>query len=266
MTQHIDMIEDMIKVLHPPQTTRPIRLLKESVKEEALARIGYFVTTRRRGKEVDRWAVLNWFVQIANEDFATMSPLRLKQKLAEYLALELGAVFDFESGVFNNDPISSDNLLQLQATVKQYLDQLMSKGSLEAGPFSVTIFLSFPSNIPGTENAKQQESRLYDGVRHYGEHRLMSGDEALIYVMSRCLGQFGDRLRKCPNCAKLFLQKRKVRSKNREGTYCSNSCRTLYGRKRKKAGNAAQTKLKDKKRHTHDSKTRRRASHGKKRR
>jgi hypothetical protein len=263
MTQHIDMIEDMIEVVLPPQTTRPIRLLKESVKEEALARIGYFVTTKRKGKEVDRWAVLNWFVQLANEDFATIPPRKLRQKLAEYLALEYEVVFSFESGVLNNDPI---NLLQLQATVKQSLDQLISKGSLETGPFSVTIFLSFPSNIPGTENAKQQESRLDYGVRPYGEHRLVSGNEALIYVMSRCLGQFGDRLRKCPNCAKLFLQKRKVRSKNREGTYCSNSCRTLYGRKRKKAWNAAQTKLKDKKRHTHDSKTRRRASHGKKRR
>lgn len=260
MTQHIDMIEDMIVVL-PPQSVRPIRLLKESVKEEALARIGYFVTTRRRGKKVDRWAVLNWFVQLANEDFATIPLLKLRQKLAEYLALELEVVFDFESGFFNNDPISSDNLLQLQATVKQSLDQLINKGSLKAGPFMVTIFISFSSNIPGTENAKQQEPRLYSG-----EHHLMSGNEALIYVMSRCLGQFGDRLRKCPNCAKLFLQKRCVRSKNREGTYCSNSCRTLYGRKRKKARNAAQTKLKDKKIHTHDSKTRRRTSHGKKRR
>ena len=258
MTQHFD---DMIEVVLPPQSIRPIRLLKQSVMEEALARIGYFVTTRRKGKEVDRWAVLNWFVQLVNEDLTAVPRHKLTQKLAEYLALELEAVVSFSSGVFNNDPLSSDNLLQLQTTVKQYLDQLINKGHLEAGPFNVTFFVSLSSNNPGSENAKQHEPRLY-----FGEHHLKTGNEALVYVMSRCLWQFADRLRKCPNCAKLFLQKRKVRSKNREGTYCSNSCRTLYGRKRTKAGNTAQTKLKDKKRHIHDSKTRRRASHGKKRR
>lgn len=256
MTQHIAMIEDMLEVLLPPQTTRPIRLLKEPLQEEALARIGYYVTTRRRGKEVDGWAVLNWFVQLANEDFATIPPFRLRQKLAEYLALELAVVFSYESGIFNNDPFSSDNLLQLQATVKQYLDQLINKGRLETGPFSITIYVSLPWNAPELEEPQ---------LKSHDCHQV-TGNESLIYVMSRCLGQFGDRLRKCPYCAKLFLQKRHVRSKNREGTYCSASCRTLYGRKRKKAGNAAQTKLKEKKRYTHDSKTRRRASHGKKRR
>ena len=141
MTQHPDILDEEF-------TAPSSGVLNKLAKGRALARIGYFVTTKRRGEQVDRWAVLNWFVQLANEDLATILPEKLRLKQAEYRTLQEEAIWSFSSGGFNNVPPSLDNFLQLQATVKQYLDQLLNTGSLTTGPFSVTIFIHCPLNIP----------------------------------------------------------------------------------------------------------------------
>lgn len=263
MTQHPDMPDEEF-------TAPSSGVLNALAKERALTRIGYFVTTKRRGKQVDVWAVLNWFVQLANEDLAKIPPTKLKQRVAEYRALQEASVYSFGSGGFSNVPPTLETFLQLQRTVKEDLNQLLRTGSLTTGPFSVKLFVHCPLNSPGVKDANRPTHPIYRG-EYYGakENEGAIGNETLTYVYSRCLQQFGHMLRRCPYCSNLFLQKRLVLSKKREGTYCRDSCRTLSRRKRlkeKKADEAARVKLKSKKRRAHRATTRRRVSHGKKRR
>ena len=264
MTQPPDLPDDEF-------TAPSSGVLNALAKERALTRIGYFVTTKRRGKQVDVWAVLNWFVQLANEDLAKIPPAKLKQRVAEYRALQEASVYSFNSGGHSNVPPTLESFLQLQTTVMEYLDQLLRTGSLTTDPFSVKLFVHCPLNNPGVKDANRPTHPIYSGEYYYGakENEGSIGNETLTYVLSRCLQQFGHMLRRCPYCSNLFLQKRLVLSKKREGIYCRDSCRTLSRRKRlkeKKAEEPARVKLKGKQRRAHHATARRRASHGKKRR
>ncbi|THJ19194.1 MAG: hypothetical protein CAF45_016305 [Nitrospira sp. CG24E] len=261
MTKHPDM---------PDEEFTPLSsgVLNPLAKERALGRIGYYVTTMRRGKEVDYWAVLNWFVQLANEDLTKILPVKLKQRVAEYRTLQEVSPYSFMIGGFNNVPPAIETFRELQTTVKQHLNQLLDTGRLKTGPFSVELSVSLPLNSPEGNDANRQTHRLYYGERFYPPSDEI-GNGTLIYVLSRCLQRFGHMLRRCLYCQNLFLQKRLVLSKRREGKYCEDTCRALSRKRRlkeKKAEEAAQTKLKGRKRRTHDSKTRGRADHGKKRR
>jgi hypothetical protein len=225
--------------------------------ERALARIGYFVTTKRNGKQVDWWAILDWFVKLTTLDLTGIDAKPLREKQAEYRALQETA-----NNRFNSVPPSATLFVQLQAIVKTHLDQAVDQGRLTLGPFPVCITVYFPANIPGFKDANQMKHRVYSG-----EFCETGENEALVYLMGRCLERFGDMLRRCQYCSKLFLQKRRVLSKIREGIYCKDLCRALYRRRWKKAQRAAvaaQAVLKHKKIPTRDSKTRRRASDGEK--
>jgi hypothetical protein len=250
--------------IHDEEWTPPSSgVLRPLAKERALARIGYSVTTKRRGTQIDWWAVLNWFVRLANEDVAETRPEKLREKQSEYRALQEVSIWSVRSGGFDNVPPSLVTFLQLQATVKTHLAQLVDQGRLSLGPFPVNISIFCPSKIPGANEVNHLSQRVYSG-----EHYAVMGVEAMAYLMARCLEHCGDMLRKCLYCQKLFLQERRVRSLRRERVYCSDVHRALASRKRKAERLTTIQKSRKKKAggSSKPSRIRRRVSHGKKRR
>lgn len=218
--------------------------LDPSMKERALARIGYFVTTKRKGRHVDSWAVLNWFVGLTNVDIAELSLIKLSQKQEEFRALQ-------EEGIqhFNNTPPSREAFLQFQGRVNEQLSQLAESGSLTLGPFPIVLLIACGKSTQGLKH------RIYSG-EEYLPFRLPlqkeSGvpkpeqGEGLLFLMGRCLQQNADLLKRCLYCDHLFLQRRRVLSPKREQLHCCHLHRTLASKRRATEQQAAAQLSKEK--------------------
>jgi|CXWL01.1.fsa_nt_gi hypothetical protein len=195
-------------------------LLDPIVRNKALARIGYFDDTKKRGRQVDYRRLLGWFV-----DLATMSPQKLHERYEEVRALQE----EGSGGVTLSEDAASTaaHLPKTQAKLAAYLEQLTTTGRIGFEEFTLNTSIALPRFRPG---ATLPYSILI------GEHVEPLHGKGLLYQFFLALKSAGDRLRQCQHCATLFVQAR------RKQQVCSSRCRTRASRARQKERAARKTK------------------------
>lgn len=213
-------------------------ILDPSIKNAALRRIEYFVTTDRKGEHADVRAILKWFVDLASADLTPMSAEQLKEKVEEYRAIQ-AEVINIEEG----GPPTHEYLAAFQSTIREHLTTLTERGKLTLGPFLVDLSVSvWPGRTPALSSGEHFVPRWF-----YAPQEPPIPGEALTYVLGQCLRQCGDLVKRCEWCKKFFLQARRVRSSRREQKYCGHYHRTLASKKRAADQQEAQRVLRQKK-------------------
>lgn len=180
-------------------------ILDPTDRKKALARIGYFDDTTKRGRQVDYRRLLSWFVELPRKNLAMMGATgKLDELVQEVRALQ-------EEGSSSTDAASTAaHLPKTQATVAAYLTQLTTTGRIEFEAFTLSPSIFIPrfrglSNFPYSL-VSSEPIEPYNG-------------KGLLYLFYLTLKGAGDRLRKCPHCPALFVQAR------RKQEYCSTRCR-----------------------------------------
>lgn len=232
-TSHDATIHHTSPMTHQDQSV----ILDPSVKDAALSRINYFITTVQRGKQADVRAILKWFVDFASAELTAMSAKRLKETGEEYRAIQ-AEVMTIQEG-----PPSQEYLAAFQTTIREHLATLTKRGKLTLGPFLVDLSVSvLPGRTPALSSGEHFVPRWFQGP----QQPPVPG-EALTYVMGQCLRQCGDLVKRCEWCQKFFLQARRVHSSRREQKYCSDYHRTRASKKREADRQEAQRALRHKK-------------------
>lgn len=229
-------------------------ILDPEVRTRALVGIGYFDDTKKQGRQTDYPRLLAWFVKFAGMNLANLSPAEL-----QLLREKIRALQEERFGFTENDASTGQHLSRTHATVAQYMEQLTKTGRIESEEFKVRHSILLPRFSPPPTTPFKHN--LYSG-----EHVEPFNGKGLLYLFFEALKGAGDRLRQCPHCSARFVQA------IRKQRFCGRACQQVASmralRKLNKAPRAATAPavLKHKITPTRDSKTRRRASNGKKRR
>lgn len=239
-------------------------ILDPKVRTRALAKIGYFDDTKKRGRQTDYPRLLAWFVKFAGMNLANLSPAELQLLREEIRALQEER-FDFTE----NDASTAQHVSRAHATVSQYLEQLTKTGRIESEEFKLRTSILLPRFSP-------RPTSPFKHNLYIGEHVEPFDGKGLLYLFFEALKGAGDRLRICPHCSARCVQT--IRKQRFCGRACQQvaSMRALRDKrmKEREAGKLKKTPraatapavLKHKITPTRDPKTRRRASDGKKRR
>ena len=231
-------------------------ILDPEVRKRALARIGYFDDTTKRGRQVDYRRLLDWFMQLVRKNLATMRTTELRELREEVRALqEEGA-----GGVrlTEDDASTAAHLPTTQATVAQYVERLTKTGRIEFEAFTLITSILLPRFRPGATPSS------YKHPLYFGESVEPDHGKGLLYLFYLALKGAGDRLRQCRHCTALFVQAR------RKQQFCTARCRVRALRTRQQkerdGGKTRTPSAKAKKRATHGTKAKKGAKHGTKRR
>ena len=189
-------------------------------RDRALARIGCFDDTKKRGRQDDYRRVLGWFVELPRKNLknlATTNPAKLRELYDEARALQEKGSGDVIQYQFEAD--TAAQLPKIQIKVAEYLERLTTTGRIEFEAFKLCSSIELPRFRPGS---KLPYSILV------GEHVDPLHGKGLLYLFFLALQYAGDRLRECPQCATLFVQAR------RKQQVCSSRCRMRASRARRR--------------------------------
>jgi hypothetical protein len=193
-----------------------------------------------------------------------MSPAEL-----QLLREEIRALQEERFNFMEDDASTAQHVSRTHATVSQYLEQLTKTGRIESEEFKLRTSILLPRFSP-------RPTTPYKHNLYIGEQVEPFDGKGLLYLFFEALKGAGDRLKQCPHCSARCVQAR------RKQRFCGRACQQVASMralrdkrmkeretgKLKKAPRAATAPvvLKRKITPTRDSKTRRRASDGKKRR
>lgn len=225
-------------------------ILDPAVREKALARIGYYLDTKKRGRHVDDQRVLDWFVKLSRKNLATMRPTELRELREEVRALQQEGAGDVAQYQIEAD--TAAQLPKTQTAVAQYLEQLTKTGRIEFEPFTLITSILLPRFRPGATPSS------YKHLVYGGEFVEPDHGKGLLYLFYLALKGAGERLRKCVPCTVLFVQTR------RKQEHCSTRCRVRALRARQQKMREAIKTKRQRRAHAagHTLTTQRRKSHG----
>lgn len=181
-------------------------ILDPTVRKKALARIGYFDDTKKRGRQVDYPRLLGWFVEFSRKNLKNPETMNLA-------VLEVRTLQGEEAGGVRHtgdEASTALHLPQTQATVAQYLEQLTKTGRIEFEEFKISPSIFVP-RFRGLSNFPYSICSSEPVEPYHGK--------GLLYRFYLALKHAGDRLRQCPQCTALFVQAR------RKQQVCTPRCR-----------------------------------------
>ena len=192
-------------------------ILDPDVRMRALARIGYFDDSKKRGRQVDYRRLLGWFVELPRKNLATMSMPKLQELYEEIRALQQEGYGDVVQYQIEAD--TAAQLPKIQTIVAEYLGRLTMTGRFEFEPFTLNTAIELPRFRPGASHPSKH-------THFFVEYVEPLNGKGLLYQFFLALKGASDRLRQCQHCTTLFVQAR------RKQIFCASRCRTRYLRAR----------------------------------
>ena len=202
-------------------------ILSPDIRARALARIGYFDDTAKRGRRVDYRRILSWFVVLAGIDLKGASPTELHSLREDIRALQ-----EERFELAESDAITAQHISQTHATVARHLGQLMNTGRIESEEFKLQISIFLPRFAPRPATPFKQNHYTRESVEPFN-------GKGLLYLFFEALKHASDRLRRCPHCSARFVQTR------RKQVFCARKCQQV----------ATMRDLRDKRRKERDKKS-----------
>ncbi len=202
-------------------------ILSSDIRARALARIGYFDDTTKRGRRMDYRRILSWFVVLAGMDLKGASPTELHSLHEDIRALQEERFELAESAA-----ITALHVSRTHATVARHVEQLMSTGRTESEEFPLRVSIFLPRFAPRPAIPLRQNHYIGEFVEPFN-------GEGLLYLFFEALKHAGDRLRQCPHCSARFVQAR------RKQVFCARKCQQV----------ATMRDLRDKRRKERDKKS-----------
>lgn len=196
----------------------------------------------------DRWDQMAWFVKLADTDLDACSEgdinnLRDACEAIEMVPLSVSPVpadrkrpgepklYSSSSGRTGKVSPTPDDVKNIHNAIAQTLKD-MADGATN---------IDFGGDIPILESfriyrQKGDGSHFYSStinVKGYGQR-----SNEFVLRVRRLLPEFGDKIRRCPQCQHLFLQL------NRNATYCGPACYSVAGMRKLREKQRAQKELK----------------------
>jgi uncharacterized C2H2 Zn-finger protein len=187
----------------------------------------------RLGK--DSWDRLNWLITFSQRTLDNMSPgdcLSLREELAVLHGQAHVGGLPFGGGSLALP--SWEDVHTLQSTVREILTKWVDQGTVDLGPFTLTLELHRSASPEDTLRAARgfpNRAKAIPGqgtLKHVAHYHLGSEESPLLFYLSELLRDHASGIIRCPKCLKIFLKLR------RHARYCSRECHTVAGMREKR--------------------------------
>ena len=162
--------------------------------------------------------LVQWFVNLAQENLRNCSPENLLQWQEEIVALQRNYYH------FTNPPTpSSSQIKKLQKEVLKHLVNIIDRGQSQFGPFhnfSWVLDTKRVASFTGQPSLPQIHKVFsWDTLKMSNPKQSMR--QCLVHFLNQLVKRFASSIYRCPNCSKIFLQFRKHQ------VYCHRTCQSV---------------------------------------
>lgn len=187
--------------------------------ELVLDRIGF----HDRGKDLT-WDQMNWYMTFAKRDLAELTQgdlLNLKEEVAAIAWASYG--YRHEANVMPE----LEQLRELQSSVQQILEQLLSDSEATYGPCTVTFRVTVWEGYDEDKGSRTTVLRPMGGFEMDASPRRIYKDYLMAHMFV-LLWKWARHIKRCPRCKQIFLQLRS------HAEYCSRACQSVEAMRKKR--------------------------------